>query len=235
MPRLYELAPDFQLVELPPAAPLDDAAEARIAAIWAEEMQRGTMLFNGRVYSLAEHTPARLGVRAGEYRQLVAQRRAPELAAHGLALRPVGVTGLLVAHDGVVLGRRAGHLAADAGLWETAPSGSLARLDPAGQLLEELQEELGIRPDQVSPPRPLVLAEDRASGTFDIVFRIDTALGGDAIRAAHRDSGSDEYSALAIVAPSDLAAFLAAHAALPIVVPILRHAGLIGHPTSPSR
>lgn len=227
MPRLYQLAPDFQLAELPAAAPLGSAVEARIAAIWAEETQRGALLFNGRVYSLAEHTPARLGVRAGEYRQLVAQRRAPELAAQGLALRPVGVTGLLVARDGIVLGRRAAHLAADAGLWETAPSGSLARLDPAGQLLDELQEELGIRPDQVSQPRPLVLAEDMTSGTFDIVFRIDTALGGDAIRTAHRHSGSDEYSELAILAPGDLVAFLAGHAALPIVLPILRRAGLV--------
>ena len=227
MQRLFDLAPDFQFVELPRIGLSSAAVEARIAAIWAEESARGTTLFNGRIYSLVEHAPARLAVRAADYRQLVALRRAPELAAQGLALRPIGVTGLLVARDGIVLGRRAGHVAADAGLWETAPSGSLARLDAAGQLFDELEEELGLSPDRVSPPRPLTLVEDLASGTCDIVFRLDTALGGDAILAAHRDSGSDEYSELAVVAARDLAGFLAARAALLIVRPILERAGLL--------
>lgn len=230
MHRLYELAPDFALVELPPDAPLSEAAEARIGEIWAEETRRrGTALFNGRIYSLVERAPDRLAVRAMEYRHLVAWRRAPGLAAQGLVLRPLGVTGLLQTPDGIVFGRRALHLAADAGLWETAPSGGLDRLDPAGLLLEELREELGLEPGSASPPYAFALVEDATSGVLDIAFRIETTLGGSAVLAAHCAAGSDEYSELAIVAPRDLAGFLAARRGeiLPIVTAILRRAGLL--------
>jgi hypothetical protein len=228
MPRLHDLAPDFRLVELPPGPPLSAAVESRVAAVWAEATRRDPALFNGRVYSLVEHTPQRLAVRASDYCHLMAWRRAPELTGQGLSLRPIGVTGLLVARDGVVFGRRAGHLAADAGAWETAPAGGLDRLDPAGLLLEEMREELGLDSTAASVPRALALIEDE-TGVFDIVLRLETALGRDALLAAHRDAASDEYAAIDVVAPDDLAAFLAApgRQVLPIVAPILRRAGLL--------
>ncbi|HZT51791.1 MAG TPA: hypothetical protein VFA22_07655 [Stellaceae bacterium] len=230
MHRLHELAPDFRVIELPPGPPPSAAVEARIAQIWAQEAaRRGARLFNGRIYSLVEHAPDRLAVRAMEYRHVLALQHAPELAAQGLALRPLGVTGLLRSPDGIVLGRRAAHLAVAAGLWETAPAGGLDRLDPVALLLEELHEELGLAAAEASVPRPLVLIEDGTSGVLDIVFRIETALGAAAIRAAHGAVPSDEYSELAVVAPDALPAFLAARpdAFLPIVPAILRLAGLL--------
>jgi len=227
MPRLHDLAPDFRVLERPPEPSLNETVEARVAAIWTAETRRNPALFNGCVYSLIEHAPQRIVVRVSDYRHLTAWRRAPELAAQGLALRPVGVTGLLLARDGVVFGRRAGHLAADAGLWETAPAGGLDRLDPAGLLREELHEELGLDPAAASAPRPLALIEAR--GVFDIVFRLETTLDRAALIAAHRRAASDEYAELAIVAPGDLAPFLAARAGevLPIVPAILRRAELL--------
>ncbi|HXP31155.1 MAG TPA: hypothetical protein VN832_08700 [Stellaceae bacterium] len=223
--RLYDLDPGFRLIELP-SEPLAAATEQRVAAIWANEMQaRGTGLYDGRIYTLIAYRRNRLTVRPMQYRHLIARRRVPELALAGLALRPLGVTGLLTCPDGIVLGRRAAHVAADAGLWEPAPAGSLDRLDPAALLLDELGEELGLTPAQVTPPVPCGLVEDLASGVVDILFTLKTDLDAAALNAAHRERGSGEYTDIAVVAPAALPDFLAAHegALLPVLRGMLRH------------
>lgn len=227
--RLYDLDADFRLDERPPE-PLAAATEQRVAAIWANEMQaRGTGLYDGRIYTLIEYGRNCLTVRPMQYRHLVARRRAPELAQAGLALRPLGVTGLLTCPDGIVLGRRAAHVAANPGLWEPAPAGSLDRLDPAALLLDELGEELGLMPAQVTPPVACGLIEDLASGVVDILFRLETDLDAAAVTAAHRARGSGEYTEIAVVAPAELLAFLAAHesALLPVLRGMLRQGGFL--------
>src|SRR5579883_2552273 len=120
MHRTYALDPAFRIEVLSPP-PLPAAVESRVDAIWRAAQEVQPRLHNGRIYSLVEHAPQRLTVRPLEYRMLVAQRRAPELES-ALAVRPIGVTGLLTGRDGLVLGRRAKHVAADAELWEPAPA-----------------------------------------------------------------------------------------------------------------
>ncbi|MGH6979756.1 MAG: hypothetical protein ACREFC_00975, partial [Stellaceae bacterium] len=185
-------------------------------------------LYNGRIYSLVEQTPKRLTAYALEYRLLVAQRRAPDLAS-ALAVRPIGVTGLLTGPDGLVLGRRAKHVAADAGLWEPAAAGSLARPEPAEQILEELMEELGLDRGKVQSPLPLGLVEDATSRVIDIVFRIETDLSAAALHAAWRNRGSDEYAEIRIVPPAELPRFLAEHHGqlLRVLEPMLRLGGFL--------
>jgi len=210
MHRTYPLDPDFRIDVLPALPPLPAAVEKRIAAIWRAAQSVQPALYNGRIYSLVEATPKCLTARALDYRRLVAQRQAPDLAGT-LAVRPIGVTGLLTGPDGLVLGHRAKHVAADAGLWEPAPAGSLARPEPAEQLLEELAEELGLDRNQVRPPQPLGLVEDTTSRVIDIVFRIETDLSAAALRAAWQNHGSDEYAEIRIVALAELPRFLAEH------------------------
>lgn len=233
------LDPAFTVEVQKPPPPLAAALEARIEEIWQAERRRlGERLFNGPVLSLVACTPNRLQVRYADYRQLVARRRAPELAA-ALQLRPLAVTGLFTCHDGVVFGRRAAHLANDPGAWETAPSGGLAHPEPQRQVLEELEEELGLSADQVSPPQAfgmLWAAADgweEADGVHDILFRLTSPKSGAEIVAAHRNSGSDEYSELAIVPPQRLETFLEDRGGnlVPLVRPLLeRGLGLAPKP-----
>jgi hypothetical protein len=228
MHRVYKLDPAFRLNILPAAPAPPAAIEARIEEIWAEEKRRrGASLYDGRAYSLAERTQTLLSLRETDYRHLLAQRRDPELYA-ALGLRPVGVTGILICREGVVLGLRADHVAADAGLWEPAPAGGLDRPDPAAQLMEELAEELGVAPARVKPPLVRGLIEDTESHVLDILYRIETDMAEDELRAAQRAAGSDEYAELAVVAPSDLLGFLAARKdrLLPALRAMLRLGGL---------
>lgn len=228
MHRIFKLEADFRLQVVPSAPKPSAAIAATIDAIWAAEKRaRGTKLYNGKVYSLVDQTSRLLTLVETDYRHFLAQRRALEIAGE-LKLRPVGVTGILTCRDGVVLGRRAGHLASDAGLWEPAPAGSLDRLDPAAQLLEELAEELGLKSSQVTPPNVLGLVEDAESRVVDILYRLETALDAPAIEAARRASGSDEYQEIAVVAPDGLAGFLAVRRAqtLPALAAMLRLGGM---------
>lgn len=207
---------------------LPDALTSRIDAIWTEEKRsRGDRLTNGRIYSLIEHRPDRLLIQPAEYRHALARRRAPELADAGLTVRPLGVTGLLLCADGLVLGRRSDWVAADAGLWEPAPTGGLSRPDPVGQILEELREELGLEPSRIARHDACGLIEDGKCGVIDIVFRLQTTATASEIRSAHAAHATDEYAELAIVPPSDLAEFLQAHHdhLLPALRPMLRLAG----------
>lgn len=223
MHRTYPLDPGFHIEVLPAPPPLPASVADRIAAIWRAAQSEQPALHNGRIYSLVEATRERLTAHALEYRLLVAQRRAPEMASV-LAVRPIGVTGLLTGPDGLVLGRRAKHVAADADLWEPAPAGSLARPEPAEQILEELAEELGLDRSKVRPPQPLGLVEDATSRVVDIVFRIETDLNAEALHTAWRKHGSDEYAEIRIVPPADLARFLAEHHGqlLRVLEPMLR-------------
>ncbi len=225
----FPLDAGFELVLMPPPV-FPAALEARIDEIWAAEKRlRGDRLFNGPLYSLVGRSVDRLTLQPIGYRHALARRRAPELVAAGLDLWPVAVTGVLTCRDGVVLGRRAGYLPDEPGLWEPAPAGGPDRLDPAAQVLAELREELGLRPEQVSPPQTCGLILDRSTGVFDIVLRMVTPLDAEAVHAAHRAYGTDEYSALTVVAPEHLPDFLAAETGQVTagLEPTLRLAGLI--------
>ncbi len=217
---VYALEPSFKLRIAPPMVVSDSISE-RIDGIWAEEKRhRGETLTNDNVFSLFDYRPDCLTLQPAEYRHVLARRRAPELADAGLSIRPVGVTGVLVCADGLVLGLRGTQVASDAGLWEPAPAGCLDHPDPAAQVLEELREELGLESTRVTSPEACGMVEDAASGVVDIVFRLNTAASAEDVRAAYRAFGTDEYAELAIIGRADVAPFL--HAERTRLLPALR-------------
>ena len=134
----------------------------RVATIWeAEKSKRGKALFNGSLFSIDSVSPTEITGWLAEYRWFLAQRRDPALR-RALCVHPLGVTGVLCCADGVVLGRRAGSVEMDAGLWELVPSGSVdgsvtgpdGEIDLRGHLLTELKEEIGISEVEIAaPPR----------------------------------------------------------------------------------
>ena len=228
MIRFHDLRPDFALT-VRPAPDLDERIEARVRACWSEARANAPRLFDDPLLSLVDHDPSRLTACVSSYRYLVAQRRDPSLRG-ALSLRPLAVTGVLRCADGLVLARRAAHVTTDPGLWEPAPSGGLDRDDPVGQLLEELREELGLAPDDVGPPRAVVLMETPRDATFDIVYELVTPRAGAEVRAAWTSSGSDEYADVAVLPPGDLRAFVGREAArlASVTLPLLRRLGWLG-------
>jgi hypothetical protein len=204
----YPLVTDYKL-ELGPPWEAPASIASRVDEIWdSEKQRRGDKLTNGRIYALAEFRPDYLLICPSEYKYVIARRRAPALDNQGLSVRPLAVTGILLCADGLVLGRRGSGVANDSGLWEPAPAGGLSKPDPTVQVLEELEEELGIPRSEIISAKACGLVEDVESGVFDIVFRLETAASEEEVRAAHKRRGSDEYSELAIVKLSAVPAFL---------------------------
>ncbi len=157
---------------------------ARVEDIWqAEAANRGTELFNGRLFSIEHFNQERITGWLAEYRWFIAQRRDPSLYK-ALRVRPLGVTGVLCCADGIVFGRRADHVEMDAGLWELAPSGgvdgsqldAMNKLDLGAHLLTELKEEIGIQETAISsPPTAFAIVEDQFSHVTDVglIVRVD--------------------------------------------------------------
>lgn len=183
-------------------------AEAAVAEIWsAEQAAAGRPPFDGEVFSVSEATRDRITGCFVPYRYWLAQCRRPDLRGR-LGVAPLAVSGLLRCADGVVFGRRAGTTQAP-GLWELVPSGGVdrgaladGRISLALQLATELREEIGLDPAGAVIGAAFCLVEDTGTGLRDIGIGIATELDGNAVLAAHRDRGSDEYDALDIV-PDD--------------------------------
>lgn len=225
----YPLTPDCKIdVGLPWEPPI--SIMPRVDEIWSSEKERrGDQLTNGRIYGLTEFRPNYLSIFPSEYRYVLARRRDPDLKNQGLNIRPLAVTGILLSADGLVLGRRGSGVTDDVGLWEPAPAGGLSQNDPKAQVLEELEEELGVAAATVASVEACGLVEDVESGVFDIIFRLETPATEQDIRSAYAARGSDEYAELAVVKPSDAQLFLEINhdLLLPALLPMLRAAGIL--------
>lgn len=222
--RIHSLSPSYRIDigarwEVPPAI------LPRIEEIWAQESaRRGPTLTNGQIYTLSAFNPDRLLIQPAEYRYLLAQRVDPDLRRQGLSIRPAAVTGVLICADGVVLGRRGSAVTDFANHWEPAPAGGLSQPAPTAQLLEELEEELGLPRSEISAVRACGLVEDIENGVFDILFRLETAATERQVRAAFERRDNQEYSALAVIKHGELSAFLEANRGdlLPALAPMLQ-------------
>lgn len=196
---------------------LPDNIEVEVELLWqAEQARRGKALFNGKMFSAVEITPDTILGRIVEYRHLIAQRAKPELF-EALKVRPVAVSGLFECAKGVVFGRRSGAMTQDAGLWELCPSGGLDtsktaasdEVDYCAQILTELQEEIGISPDDVTEIHPFCLVDDLDSHVIDIGIALTSRLSADEVLAIHRAAATKEYDELLIVPHDEVVQFMA--------------------------
>lgn len=204
-----------QPLRLDMTGPLSPAptVQQRVDALWDLAKADRPHLFDGPVATVLEIDGPRLVLACARYRHVVAARQEPGIA-RALNLRPLAVSGLLVCRDGVVFARRGGAVTQGPGRWELAPSGGLeptatgAAPDVARQILIELQEELGIAPDQAQVQAPLGLIDNDDGGVVDIVVPLTTPLDAAAIIHAHQGH-LGEYDAVQIAA--DPTAFRAQH------------------------
>jgi len=196
------------------------ATLARVDAIWDEETQRRARApFNGRVFSLDRLEGTTLHGNFVDYKWLLAQLRDAALFDE-LRVRSLAVSGLLETPGGLVFGLRGESLAQDSRQWELVPSGAveaeLIEADPASacarQILAELEEEVGLAPDQVSAPRPFALVEDPESHVVDLGMHLETRLS-DAELGRHFGARRNvEYEKLEIVPVAALEDFVTTHA-----------------------
>lgn len=217
-------------------APAPDAdTAARIEKLWRAARQRHPSLFDGTLAGVARTSGDRIDVTWWRYSAFVAQQMDSTLFAT-LGLRPLGVTGRLQCADGLVLGQRQATASQDAGLWEFAPAGSVddgalgadGTVDLAKALLDELGQELGLAPDEVTPPRAFLVTDHPATHVCDVFLACETALSGAAVQDRWAAEGDGEYAQVAVIAVSDMPAFAAANPLSPVTRALLATEGLSG-------
>lgn len=103
------------------------------------------------------------------YRFLYAQVVCPRLR-EVLGLVTLGVRGLAKREGSYLLGKRSQTVTQYPGLFEWAPGGVLSQLDYQTQLLEELDEETGMKG---SSPIPFALVWNRPSSIVDICCHLE--------------------------------------------------------------
>lgn len=213
---VHDIAPDcaFRVVREMPA--LEAGLEAEVDRLWAAAQGRMEgKLFNGRVFSADLITPTLVCGHWTEFRRIVAQMDRNDLHPL-LGVRPLAVGGVIVGPDGVVFGRRPARAIYQAGEWQLPPAGSVdagaARpdgvVDVVGQVLTELEEELGMPAASVRSPRLLGIVEHGGSHVLDLGIALATELGAAEIHALHEAHGNAEYDPLEVVARAGLPAFL---------------------------
>jgi hypothetical protein len=244
---IHDIAPDVnvRVVRAMPQLPQD--LEPRVEQLWQAACRRvedggAGRLFNGTVFSADRITPQEITGHMTEFRRIVAQMDDHALGSQ-LGLRPLAVCGIVRCAGGVVVGRRPAAAVYQPGMWQLPPAGSVDfhalrpddRIDLMGQVLTELQEELGLPPDSVTPPRPVCIVEHPGSRVSDLGMAMTTALDADAVRAAHRASGNAEYDPLLVIPDADLPAFVsqAGEALVPPARQFLFRLGLLPYGLSP--
>ena len=209
------LGPGIVLVVRGVMAALPPALEDRVAACWAQARAERSGLFNGRVFCADEVSSDRIVGHWTEYRRVLAQLRHPELFDR-LRVRSLAVNGLVECANGLVLGRRHAGAVYLPGRWQAAPAGNVearsgsSALDLPGQVLAELDEELGLQPEEVAHLRTVAAIEHTGTHVLDVGFLLRTALSFAAVEARWARKGNDEYDALRVVAPWEVGRLLAA-------------------------
>ncbi|MSP59278.1 MAG: HAD family phosphatase [Myxococcales bacterium] len=196
--------------------PLRFEVARQIDATWAAAVSERPGLRDGEIVALTSWRASGDGVHVDaeltHYRRFLAQRRGIPVGVH-----PLGVTAVTRltgrGDDRLVLGRRASGVTQYPGCWELVPSGGIARrrvatdgsVDVEGQVLEELEEELGVPSEQVMAIVPVGLIEDLDDGVVDLCYRIDVDADEEAVRRGilrHL-----EYIAVELLPPAEVVAF----------------------------
>jgi hypothetical protein len=215
MLTVHELHADMTVALESRPSTVSAAVLSRVEEIWmAEKAVRGDDLFNDLLFSVESTAPDRITGWFAEYKWFLAQRREPALHAD-LRVHPLAVTGVLQSADGIVFGRRAGHLEQDRGLWELVPSGGVSaaknegRVDLVAQVLSELADEIGIDKTLLTArPRSFAIVYDSESFVSDVGVLLSTSLSASGVISALQTASSREHTALRVIPARGLGDFV---------------------------
>jgi hypothetical protein len=177
-----------------------------VERLWQAARREHPQIFNGQVFTADEITPEVIRGHWTEFRRTLAQICRPELY-DDLGVHPLAVNGVIRCGEGVLIGRRNSSAVYCAGNWQLAPAGSIDQgaarpdgsIDFERQVLEELQEELGLSPNLIVGLTPLCLVEHPETHVTDFGIEMRTSVSADTLLAAHAASGNQEYEDMRVL------------------------------------
>ena len=202
-----------QLLESEVDELLDRDLQGRIENAWqAEQKKRATPLFNGKILSfIGLHEKTLIG-KFVDYKQVIASKYDEELKSR-LRCIPVSVSGLTLAGQHMLVGKRSPDVTSYPGYYEFAPSGGIddhayveGEIDFRGQVVRELEEETALDPSCVEQVKPIALIQDLKTHLIDIclLIRVDP-------RSTEMTRRTDEYRQIFWLDRTGCLAFLEAN------------------------
>lgn len=214
--QVFSLAKDFHIQIDENRAPFNLSAEERqeIEDIWCHEQSlKGNRLFNGKLLCHAHLDAHVLEGFFISYKEYIAVLRQPRLRA-SLPINTLGASGITISDGAILWGKRAGFVTAYPGYWECAPTGGLSpemlsqeRISLARPFELELEEETGIRKEDVLSIIPRAIVFDKSAHLYELVAFIKLK---DSLRSVEL-AASDEYEAFQWIDFSKLPAFFEQH------------------------
>ncbi len=168
---LFEEVPELEL-------PLH--LEEEVEAVWQREKAKHN-LYDSFLFSLDSYNETRLIGHFVKYRYYIASRHLPEIQEY-MNIHPLGVSGLCICKNKVLVGIRDSKLSRFGGFYECVPSGSVearaymhGEVDFVAQAMWELSEEAHISEKQVREVHHLGLYFCPKEGVYDIglLIRLD--------------------------------------------------------------
>lgn len=153
--------------------------QAEIDQIWNEERLTKPYLFDGDSLTLSRFDSQGAKCVLTPYRSIYATKKSKALRK-SLNLNGLAISGIMVFQDELFVGQRSQQVTSYPGYFELAPSGGLAeefvlpsgQVDFMGQLLSELNEEVGIASDQVLTHKFVAVVYDHDDDCFDIGYEL---------------------------------------------------------------
>ena len=228
----------IQMMEAPTER-LPPGLENQIDRVWKQGLARGELLFNGPVLAVRDPRAQRPKAIASEYKILYAERHDPAVR-EAIGWAALAVSGAALCEGHLVFARRSRTVSQHPGQWELAPSGGIEppndlgrrQVEAATQLLQELEEELGVMPGQVGRMAPIISVLDETSLVLDIGVRIELSISQSTLLTLFQRRRSDEYDDLVFVGPDGLWDFLGSQSVVPVsqllAAAVHPHFGLIG-------
>lgn len=203
------------VIHLTPSSSYDDLSASKkrlIQTIWEQEQKRrGGKLHEGAILSAVAYDHKSLTGQFVPYKYYLAQLFDPSLK-RDLKIVPVSLSGLTFVGDNLIVAKRAWWVAQYPDCYELAPSGGIrppnaeqGYVDMKGQILNELEDEVGIESSLVKSVHFFSLVRDYKSDGVELVAKI-------VVKPCAILSSSSEYAQVITVPVSEMANFAASHA-----------------------
>lgn len=190
---------------------LSESQKSLIDTIWEQEQKRKSgRLFNGMILSAQEYSEKKLTGHFVPYKYFLAQTCDPSLKP-ALKILPVSLSALTIAGGSVVLAKRSSWVTQYPDHYELAPSGGVTEpafeketIDIKGQIIDELNEEVGIDRTLVKKIKFFALIRDFQSEAVELIADIEAS-------PYSLQSSTGEYAQIMTIPLSELAAFVEVH------------------------
>ncbi|MDG2291831.1 MAG: NUDIX domain-containing protein [Phycisphaerales bacterium] len=159
-----------------------------VAHRWQRLQERNPAVFDGRLMHVLGvhrngHGGATISLVECAYRFYAVQNE-----SFDCGIRPLGVKGITMHGDRILMGQRAAWVHQYPGLWECAPGGGVEPgADPVDVLLSELAEETGCT--CTGQPVAIALLLDEVTRCWELVYRLQ-------VEEETLSPGTDEYADL---------------------------------------